>query len=505
MAKLKSWPFHPLLFGVYPVLQLLAANIDESRLSAGLRAFLLSLAASSLVFFLLNLWLKRIGLAALLSSILLISFFSYGHLYTGIKELGEIGILLGRHRFLLPLWLLVTILALYLTWRRRDSLFQGNRLFSLVAVILLVFPLVQIGGFWLRNRDEGLAAATGARLTAATEDLPDIYYIITDAYSRDDLMQSFYNFDNSAFLQQLEDLGFFIAECSLSNYPKTRLSLTSSLNLDYLENLGITANDQSDEFWRRIRRSTVRKTLEEYGYKTVSIQTGFYWTEWEDADVYLSRGGQGISVFGTLNSFEALLLQTTMLRAVFDLQPLLSENFVSAVNLSPRREHYEIVQYQLDSLDRITAIEGPKFVFAHLLIPHGPFVFDAEGNFLAENPDLIDAYVEQVKYTNQRLIEALAQILAESDQPPVIILQGDHGGPGTQEGFDRMKILNAYYLPEGEELLYPSISPVNSFRLVFDTYLGTDYRLIEDLSYYSTSENFFDTTLVTDDRPICQE
>ncbi len=57
--------------------------------------------------------------------------------------------------------------------------------------------------------------------------------------------------------------------------------------------------------------------------------------------------------------------------------------------------------------------------------------------------------------------------------------------PGFRSGSDQFKILNAYYLPGHNDLLYPTISPVNTFRLIFDTYLGADYPLLKDISYDS--------------------
>ena len=41
------------------------------------------------------------------------------------------------------------------------------------------------------------------------------------------------------------------------------------------------------------------------------------------------------------------------------------------------REH---TLYALNALDEIPELPGPKFVFAHLLMPHPPYVIDADGS-----------------------------------------------------------------------------------------------------------------------------
>jgi hypothetical protein len=77
------------------------------------------------------------------------------------------------------------------------------------------------------------------------------------------------------------------------------------------------------------------------------------------------------------------------------------------------------------------------------------------------------------------------QLLATSKTPPIIVIQGDHGGTYWKRPDQRMKILNAYYLPGAGNVLYPSISPVNTFRIIFNTYFGQEFPLLPDVSRYS--------------------
>jgi hypothetical protein len=156
-------------------------------------------------------------------------------------------------------------------------------------------------------------------------------------------------------------------------------------------------------------------------------------------------------------------------------------------------------------------------VFAHILCPHLPFAFDENGGAVragaskgqvifddtlvrvgeANREGLVKAYRNQVRYANRRIEKAIADILARSSRPPIIILQSDHGSEMTldpshpsAEGIrERMSILNAYYVPQSiRARLYPSISPVNTFRLVLGQYFSEVGGLLADDSYYSTWE-----------------
>jgi hypothetical protein len=82
-------------------------------------------------------------------------------------------------------------------------------------------------------------------------------------------------------------------------------------------------------------------------------------------------------------------------------------------------------------------------------------------------------------------------LISESDTPPIIVLQGDHG-PWLQTKEKRLRIFNAYYLPGNNDKLYSKITPVNTFRLIFDTYFGGNYDMLPDVSYFSPVPKLYD-------------
>lgn len=526
MSLKRLQAFYPLLFGLYPTLALLSSNVDEVRLQEGWRPLVFSVVLSGLLLFALRWILKRALAASLLTSFYLLLFFSYGHLYQALDGTQILGEEIARHRYFLPAWLLFFGLGTWIILRKiRDfeAITTAAAIFAVVAVIL---PAAQLGWFSVRQNfggapSEDASSFLGTLTPPARGNMPDVYYIILDGYARDDSLQQVFEFDNSEFVDGLRDLGFYVAKCGRSNYAKTRISLTSTLNMEYLETLGVTDNRTTGQTAQLIRHNLVRRAFEALGYTSVAFETNFYWTEWEDADLFLSRRTPGVESAAQrfeaviLNDFEVLFLKTTLVRAYFDLSKTLFDRLfpgsvltTTAVTLEdqPRIAHYERTMFALDALPELTEIDEPLFVFAHIVSPHWPYVFDHNGGFVPQEPnDSKPAYIEQVRYLNDRLLRLLPLILARSDPAPIIVIQGDHGAPGTQWDPDRMKILNAYYLPaDGGALLYPSITPVNTFRLIFDTYFGGELGLLEDVSYHSTADDFFDFTVYPDDRPGCE-
>lgn len=496
------------MIAIYPALALLGHNIEEIRAGVALRALLFSLLLCLLALVAFRALLGSWDKAALGTTAILALFFSYGHVYNFFKGWSPA---LARHRLLAPLWLGALILFVIWLARKRRETPRLHGFLNLVAVIALVFPLFQLGAFALSARGTGGEAASAQ----ATSDLrlppdgraPDIYYFILDAYTRDDTLLSEYGLDNTPFLSQLEGLGFYVARCSQSNYAQTQLSLASSLNFNYLEALDEQYNPQNNQrvgmrAW--IQHSAARAALEGLGYQVVAFETGFKNTEWDDADLYLAPSAAlgGLQMFAGLNDFELLLINNSAGLLLTDAAIKLPE-FLQADFDNPRRIHRERILYALDQLAKLPEMPGPKFVFAHLVIPHPPYVFGPDGEFTDFDRDKIEAYHDQVIYLNQRLIPLLKGILQESSTPPVIVLQGDHGGIESPQAY-RMDILNAYTLPDGgNQRLYANISPVNTFRAIFNQYFGAQYAMLEDTSYFSVYKTPFEYTVIPNRREGC--
>ena len=144
---------------------------------------------------------------------------------------------------------------------------------------------------------------------------------------------------------------------------------------------------------------------------------------------------------------------------------------------------------------------GKPLVRIEPVVEEGLSVWEARDEYIAR-------YTAQLSYINTLVLDTIDAILTNSETPPVIILQSDHG-PGAYFDWEsmnntylpeRLGILNAYYFPDGIYAnLYPSITPVNSFRVVLDQFFGTQLGLLEDQSYFSTFDEPYDFNEVTEE------
>jgi hypothetical protein len=432
------------------------------------------------------------------------------------------------------------IIWIWLILKRVRRFSDLSRLLNLVSVGTLVLPVVSLLNFALQsNSDLGSLGfqykdIEQAQLPTDIE-LPDIYYIILDGYAREDVLMELYDYDNSDFLDFLEDEGFYVAEESRSNYNQTDLSLASSLNMTYLDFIPETRGTNAINrlpLAELIEENRVIDFLKSYDYQVISFNTGYgptvinsadiFWDSASDDDVLSKENRTGIF----LNSFESLLLRSSAAILIMDTSIIGKElGLIPAEVEDPLyTSHRHRILYNLSKLKEVPALEGNYFVYVHIIAPHPPFVFGSkgqwvtppgsytlkrEGKFFTGPPEeYINGYRSQLIYLNTVLIETLTAILQQSDSPPMIILQADHG-PGAyldQESNEnsnlkeRISILNGYYFPDQDiSGLYPNISPVNTFRIVFNRIFKTNFELLEDKSYFSTDGQPFNFLLVPED------
>lgn len=499
---------HPFLITLFPVISLFAGNLGVMRWSVANRSLLLSLITASILFFLLRLMTKNWRLAAVLTSFYLIVFFSYGHVYNLIKTQTGWGVQYGRHRILGLIWFSLGILGSWLIIKRIQLTKLTTITLNWIGVLLVVLPVIQIVNYQVKTGRDSRIAHSDSRVTSGLSlpkgVLPDIYYIILDRYARADVIASQLGYDDSQFTSDLEKRGFYIAGCSRSNYHLTVPSIASTLNMRYFDELNtvLTSKIDQNEFVPYISDNVVRRQLAMIGYHIVSLTANAN-LQWPDADFFYDPNTilNPTRSAGYITPFEALLLRTTLLRIILDLQSRSANQLILDVNY-PYATYIEGQLFILNKIPELSVLPSPIFAYIHINLPHPPDVFGPNGELVAvqtveegfsqtqKNNDTSTGYIAQLQYINQRMLAIVDRVIANSDHTTIIIIQGDHGFAGI----DSDAILNAYLVPDVvRERLYPTITPVNTFRILFSTLFDGHYPSLPDISYLPGDE---DQTLV---------
>jgi len=498
MKILQKHPLHFLFFSAFPILFFFSHNIEETVLS---KTFvpILSVTFTSVILFLgLRSIIGNKEKAGIIVSTFVVLFFSFGHITSFFgSALSKLNI--NSELLILIVWLVFFVFAVYFVVRSRNSFFRLTHVLNVVSLFLISISLFNIGYYEIRSGRLLAAFKKTSNLQSiesvkVQEPLRDIYYIITDRYAGQKALKDHYNYDNSRFLNFLKENGFYVAGKSHANYSKTFTSLASSLNMEYLDFL--TEEYPNTDDWSvvypLIEDNKVQRFLKKTGYKFI------YFGDWWEPTRKSKFADQNFNYYGSgiFDEFTSKLLETTLV------YPLIKkdEDWLSSV----RNDH----EFQFTKLAEVSKETGPKFVFAHMLLPHDPYVYDQNCNLVEKEVKLgsdgePQAYVNQLTCTNTKFESLISGILKNSDPDPIIVIQSDEG-PFTQEfkglvGGEidwtalskeslttHMLILNALHLPEfknSQKLLYPTMTPVNTFRIIFNHYFGTDLAILPDKSY----------------------
>lgn len=498
---------HPFLFALFPAFFLFGANDGFFEFSAVLRPAALTLAVVSIV------WVASFAIvrdkrqSAIAISLTVLGLFSFQAVSDTLSQVGSkqgIQTVSTAHQIIVGS-LIFALGGSVLCIRLKKYLDQITYLMNVVGTILVAVPMMTVTIGRLVGHEAAKLIPDRKAFEAILDlpvnpaERPDIYYIVLDGYGRADFLREEFDFDNSGLIRHLKENNFYVASQSHSNYSQTLLSIASSLNFAYLdEALGKDLADLNDRRYLRdlLRDNRTVHLLKKAGYSTVQIASESHEAEIRNPDRYVSK-------WWSPTLLESGLLNMTPVPWAFDKagEPLFYDL------------HRENILYAIEELGKTPAIPGPKFVYAHILVGHPPFVFGPNGEpvtpdrpyscedgdgFMAHPGESRTTYREsyrgQVTFLNERLKPVLETILAHSEQPPIIIVQGDHG-PGSSlnsttledtDARERFSILNAYHLPgRTDAWLYDSVTPVNTFRIVLNRYFGTDLPLLEDKSFYA--------------------
>jgi hypothetical protein len=422
----------------------------------------------------------KAGLATLF---IMAFYFFFGEMLDFVKALfPQMNI---RYRFTLPFSYFLFLVLFVWLWKRKKSL---TKIILYLNVLLPVLILYDAGRLivkipTVREKKVFHPAAEGLTICDSCSK-PDIFLIIPDQYAGSAALQEVFQFDNSAFENELKARGFWVASKSSSNYNFTPFSVAALLNMELLSlKKGQQDYGTVSYSYRIIRNSLVLKYLDASGYR-------FYNCSIFDFDGQPAHKYSAFLPYGV-----KLITANTLFTRIKDdfRQDILEGKWgLKKIQQKLAYENLHFNDIILDLTARIASEKSgkPKFVYTHLMMPHYPYYFDSRGNPLpleklaGLNRTNANDYIEYLQYSNRRILELTDKILAGSASPPIIILLSDHGfrhpEKETDPAYDFMN-LNAVLFPDKNyDLLYDSITNVNMFRVILNQLFNQQLPLLKD-------------------------
>lgn len=365
-----------------------------------------------------------------------------------------------------------------------------------VAGVAWILFAVIIGRGWTNGAFDWTPLAGESVGFEAAHVGPNIHLLLLDGYPRADVLKRD-GFDNATFLQAMQDIGFEVYDDSRSNYDRTAFTLISMLWLAHVEDVpalweGVppTVIGQTRQASRALLEAPLLRALESIGYTTRVSRAPI---------AHVPIGGTSIDATPTTaNNFELVVLQRTPLAAVLE-----------AVGFAGGQQRAHI-QSSLETFASVPT--DAVFSLTHVLAPHAPYVFSAEGGaadappcypatcaFFDNDPAVLGwsqaenrrRFQEHLTALN-RLVVSAASDLRSRDPDAVIIVFSDHGAGWIEGGETPWANLLMVASPGHDQVLGDLPSLINVLPMVLNGYLGTNLSLQADSIFRSGDDPWLD-------------
>tara|TARA_B110000467_G_scaffold18896_1_gene16551 strand:- start:1300 stop:2841 length:1542 start_codon:yes stop_codon:yes gene_type:complete len=497
----------PILIGIFFIIIRYNENFNEINISNLMFVVLIILPIIGLFSIIMRVIIKDNSKSTLISSLLLITFFVFIPIHDSLfeEEIGKYDSL--GYLILFPIILIPLSIITYSILKSKKNFEKIIKIGVVVILSLVIFNISEIG--LLASTNYSIADNSSETFSIYQNIARDVYHIVPDERASTTILKENYDYDNLDFVNYLQNEGFFIPKTSFSNYNSTSLSLPSILNMDYVHYKMGSEKAGDLVFDKIMENNSVVKNFENIGYEVVYF----------DNEYNLAPTSKSTNMLCGSNA--------TNLRIIFffiDNTPIVifKNNLFELIDSNGNEELKKIsstkpmVENRLCIFDELVSLDEkysePIFVHAHIILPHGPFLFDANGNVIGDSRESLTGvtssvywnnwtslYLDQLEYTDSKIQEVVKKLLTKEPQP-IIIIQSDHG---LRDLSDKSLIrvndfsnFSAYYFPEVElnDDEYPIITSVNSFRILFNTYFGTDYELLENKMYIQNETKYEDIT-----------
>jgi len=483
-----TFELHPFFFGVFTTIFLFAFNIHIVKFQDLVLPFLIIITTIVVLTIPIRFVLKNSKKTAFIITISLIIFFSYGHFYEIVENIS--------HKILLPIFFILFIAGIIYFIKTKRTLDNATKIVNGIGFVIIIISVINIGVYLIDTEQVGIVNEIDNEQLVGNglyeyEKYPDIYYIILDGYAGSESLKKTFEFENNEFRDFLISNNFYVPQHSHANYPHSYQSLASSLNMKYINEIeSENLQKRTDVAYQMIENNLVMNNFKSKGFEIINVYSG--WGPTRDmniSDINLCDEYRGL--------VDSELFSMVLNKSVLD--PFFVKLFED--------DRKDLIMCHFSKIKNAHSItEKPIFLFAHITIPHGPYVFGPNGESITPESlqlgeNVVDlgnnkvnkaGYLGQLKFTNKLATDMIENILLNYENPPIIVIQGDHGSgeiPGwnklEKEGLqERHSNFVAILVPNSEkEIFYETITPVNIFRIILNNYFGETLPLLDDKMY----------------------
>jgi len=501
LKSLKTYSFHLILLPVFFIYIGYNELFGFLLLKPTFYNFVFILFSISICFLIIKLFLNSSQKSAVFTFILFVLILGFGYLHDTLKELFP-GSFINKYKFLLPL-LSLSLLFLFVYFKTLKANLTGTTLYlnSLMIVLNLSEIPASIYKYHINKESKNLidyrfAVYNEYNPSKIVSDSlkPDIYFLVFDEMSSTKALKTAWDIDNSRIDSFLTSKGFYVAANAESNYSWTVHSISTTFNMVYLPTALIPVlNDTKSYFWstNSVLNNSLTAILKKERYKIFQYQP----ISFDNKDWPLEPTFNQYRIYHYFyKTLPGRIYRDLFWNITYTKLNIFFKSQLKTVEERNKKKNTYLNYTMSKVKESTTFTQQNKFVYGHFSIPHDPFIYDSTGILLppiktvvTDNKDLLSKYKNQLYYADKLIIEIVTYIQTHNKKNTIIIVEGDHGFRYyTHEGQKLMyQNMNAIYFPDKKyDLLYDSLCPANTFRIVLNKYFGTQYTLLKNESFF---------------------
>ena len=400
--------------------------------------------------------IKNSNKAALITGVGVVFFFYFGYVQDALNGILVSNIPVNKTSILVPISIIIFIILTIYFIKSKNNFESIIKIANVVSITLILVVCVQF------------------IIPDASAEKPNVYHIILDEYTDNEILTKKFGYNNEKFLEFLNNNGFYMHDKLFSTFGGTVKELNVIFNMEYPKKLGWMSDD-----YESLNNNKVMSIFSNQNYSIIETNSMMRWKNFSDVDTKLCYDTNFIN-----SEFLDQVLGKSIIRY-----------FLEKYQQDTRRD---TVRCTFDVLNEITLkTDGPKYVFSHVYVPHPPFLFGPNGeNVIPDHREISglqswedpQGYVNQLIYATNEITVVIKNIV-KNDPNAIVIVQGDTGTlTGTDISKKTMKeiyqahsILYAVRIPDVEDSDY--MIPVNTYRVIFNNYFNMNYDYLEYHSY----------------------
>ena len=464
---MKNFILFPFLLAFFPSWILILKNYDEV-IFQDILISLAIIAISVIVWIVITKIIKNENKAALITGVGVGFFFYFGYVQDALDGIMIFNIPINKTSILLIISILIFIISTIYFVKSRKSFESTIKIANVITITLILVVALQFV------------------IPGAYAEKPNVYHIILDEYTDNEILLKKFSYDNEKFLEFLNKNGFYMPDKSFSTFSSTPHELNSILNMDYPMKKGWVSDS-----YQALKNNKVMSVFSDQNYSIIETNSMMRWKNFSDVDTKLCYDTNFIN-----SEFLDQVLGKSIIRY-----------FLEQHHNDTRRDTTRCTFNELSEI--ASQSSGPKYVFSHLYVPHPPFLFGPNGeNIIPDHREIsglqswenTQGYINQLIYaTNQASI--VIKNIVKNDPNAIIILQGDTGTlTGTshtstktmKQIYQSHSILYAVRIPDVNNL--ESVMPVNTYRIIFNNYFNMDYEYLEQHIYTDQNDVWVEIT-----------